>query len=124
MKPFDSLVTFCQTPSLEETHAFYNGLLRLPMVLDQGRCRIYRVARDAYIGFCIAEMPVINDGVMITLVTDEVDLWFQEIRNAGHHIIKPPALNTDYNIYHFFAIDPSGYTVEIQRFEDPRWKRE
>lgn len=65
MKGFDSIVTFCYTRDIRETHLFYNGLLELPMVLDQGRCRIY----------------------------------------------------------HCFVKDPSGYTVEIQRFEDPRWKR-
>lgn len=123
MKGFDSIVTFCYTRDIRETHLFYNGLLQLPMVLDQGRCRIYRVSPGGFIGFCEKEKPDPNDTVMITLVTDDVDLWFEKLKAAGHHVIKSPSMNPEFRIYHCFVKDPSGYTVEIQRFEDPRWKR-
>lgn len=124
MNSFDSLITFGYTRDLEVTHRFYHELLELPMVLDQGTCRIYRVARTAYLGFCRMDKHPPRDSVMITLVTDHVDLWFQRIRQAGHEVLKAPAFNPDYGIYHCFVKDPSGYIVEIQRFEDPRWKKE
>ncbi len=124
MKGFDSLITFLRTPDPGATHAFYNGLLGLPMVLDQGCCRIYRISAGGFLGFCKGEKRPTDDTVIITLVTDEVDPWFEALRVAGHHVVKPPAFNPDYNIYHCFVLDPSGYTVEIQRFEDPRWKRD
>lgn len=123
MKGFDSIITFGYTRSIGETHSFYHGLLELPMVLDQGRCRIYRVSKGGYIGFCEGERPDPGDRVMITLVTDDVDEWFGKVSAAGHPVIKAPAHNPEFNIYHCFVKDPSGYTVEIQRFEDPRWKR-
>lgn len=123
MTGFDSIVTFCYTRNMEETHRFYNVLLELPMVLDQGRCRIYRVSPGGFIGFCEGERPDPENTVMITLVTDDVDGWFEKLKTAGHPAIKAPALNPEFNIYHCFVKDPSGYTVEIQRFEDPRWKR-
>lgn len=124
MKGFDWLITFCYTGDLEATHDFYHLLLGFPMVLDQGRCRIYRVSRGACIGFCLGEKPGPKEAAMITLVTDDVDIWFEKVRAAGHTVVKPPALNGEFGIYHCFVKDPSGYTVEIQRFEDPRWKRE
>lgn len=124
MKPFDSLITFFYTRDLEKTHHFYHRVLDLPMVLDQGQCRIYRVSRSAYVGFCLDAGKTPNESVMITLVTDDVDLWFRKVMEAGGEVISPPGFNPRYNIHHCFVKDPSGYTVEIQRFEDPRWKRE
>ena len=123
MTGFDSIVTFCYTRNMEETHCFYNGLLELPMVLDQGRCRIYRVSAGGFIGFCEGARPDPANSVMITLVTDDVDGWFERLALKGHQVIKAPAMNPEFLIYHCFVKDPSGYTVEIQRFEDPRWKK-
>ncbi len=124
MKGFDSLITFCYTGDLEAVHSFYNGLLMLPMVLDQGRCRIYRVSHGGFIGFCLGEKQGPRDAALITLVTPDVDKWFRKVSNAGHPVVRPPCMNSEFGIYHCFVMDPSGYTVEIQRFEDPRWKRE
>ncbi len=121
MQKFDSMITFCYTKSMIESHRFYSDILELPLVLDQGGCRIYRVAGDAYIGFCSEIEKKQGDNVTITLVTDDVDLWFKKIEDAGYEIIKLPALTPEYKIYNCFVKDPSGYTVEIQRFEDPRW---
>lgn len=115
------MITFCYTEDLEKTHCFYNGVLELPMVLDQGGCRIYRVSGTGYIGFCTKKTPAVAEGVTITLVTDEVDFWFDKARKYGLEVVKPPAPTPEYNIYNCFLKDPAGYMLEIQRFEDPRW---
>lgn len=118
------MVTFFPTGDMEETHSFYNRVLGLPMVLDQGRCRIYRVSGGGFVGFCEGDAPGPECRVIITLVTDDVDGWFERVTRSGCPIIKAPSVNPEFKIYHCFVKDPSGYTVEIQRFEDPRWKRE
>ena len=122
MNPFNSMITFCYTDSMDESHAFYTEILRLPMVLDQGGCRIYRVAADAFIGFCSRRENKQREGVTITLVTDDVDEWFERVEKAGYGVIRKPAPTLEYGIYNCFVKDPSGYTVEIQRFEDPLWQ--
>jgi len=121
MNGFDSMITFLYTEDMDACHSFYSDVLNLPMVLDQGGCRIYRTAADAYIGFCSKRKPEQLDAVTITLVTSDVDLWFEKVREAGCEVIKPPAFTPEYNIYNCFFRDPCGYTLEIQRFEDPRW---
>lgn len=119
---FDSQITFCYTGDLKETAYFYEKLLGFESVLDQGGCRIYRVAEQAFLGFCERAETAAPDSVVLTLVTEDVDEWFEELRTAGVVFEKEPAFNPDYNIYHCFFRDPSGYMLEIQRFEDPRWK--
>jgi catechol 2,3-dioxygenase-like lactoylglutathione lyase family enzyme len=121
---FDAGITFCATTDLDATSAFYETLLGLPMVLDQGECRIYRAAPGCYVGFCRKDEQPATDGVVITLVTDEVDEWGRRLSEAGVTIEKPPQANPKYAIYHLFARDPNGYLVEIQRFDDPSWSTE
>ncbi len=119
----DSHIVFLATTDLARTAEFYEQTLGLPLVLDQGRCRIYKVAAEAHLGFCLrAEVPP-TDGVIVTLVTDQVDEYCNHLRERGVRIEKEPAFNVEYRIYHCFLRDPNGYLVEIQRFEDPRWPR-
>jgi catechol 2,3-dioxygenase-like lactoylglutathione lyase family enzyme len=119
--PFDSQITFCYTRDLATTAAFYEDVLGLTMVLDQGGCRIYRVADEAYLGFCERESAGAPQGVILTLVTEDVDGWHERMREVGVEFEKAPTMNPDYHIYHCFLRDPNGYLIEIQRFEDPRW---
>lgn len=97
-------------------------MLGLPLALDQGDCRIYRVGESSFLGFCQrAEAPQQPSGVILTLVTDEVDFCYTYLRQQGVRFEGPPAYNPDYDIYHCFLRDPNGYLVEIQRFDDPAW---
>ena len=120
--PIDQQITFLYTRDLETTARFYEQMLGLPLALDQGSCRIYRVSSDGYLGFCqrnaASEQP---DGVIFTIVTQEVDRWYEHLVARGIAFEKPPALNPKYNIYHCFLRDPNGYLIEIQRFLDPAW---
>ena len=56
--PFDQQVTFLYTRDLGATARFYEQVLGLDLVLDQGTCRIYRISADGFLGFCQrAEAP-------------------------------------------------------------------
>ena len=129
---FDQQVTFCTVPDLSAASEFYGDLLGLPLTLDQGPCRIYRVGRDAFLGFCTAtaNLPETGgQGVILTLVVDSparVDAWaaYLERSDAAEWISQGPTLNERFNIYHLFLKDPAGYLVEIQAFLDPSWPKE
>ena len=118
----DSQIVFLATSNLSSTSDFYEMTLGLPLALDQGKCRIYRVAGNGYIGFCEQKEQHSVKGVIITVVTKEVDEYCDLLRERGVVFEKEPVFNADYNIYHCFLRDPNGYQVEIQRFEDPRWE--
>ncbi|UCF79425.1 MAG: VOC family protein [Candidatus Eiseniibacteriota bacterium] len=122
MAPFDAQITFCYTRNLADTARFYEKTLGLTLALDQGGCRIYRVAGRAFIGFCARENAARPEGIILTLVTDDVDGWYRLLGEKGVVFEKAPAYNPKYDIYHCFARDPSGYLIEIQRFETPAWQ--
>jgi len=122
---FDQQVTFVYTQDLDASAAFYGEILALPMILDQGSCRIYQSSPGAFIGVCRchAERPISPAGVILTLVTDYVDGWYRRLRDKGVAFDKKPAENDTYNIYHCFLKDPDGYQIEIQQFRDPAWPK-
>ncbi len=113
---FDSQITFVYVADLARSAAFYGGALDLELVRDQGACLIYRVATDAYLGFC-DHRPVEAGGVIITLVADDVDAWADRLKEAGHAVDGPSA-NANFALYHCFVRDPDGHLVEIQRFDE------
>jgi catechol 2,3-dioxygenase-like lactoylglutathione lyase family enzyme len=120
--PIEQQITFLYTNDLEATSHFYEEVMGLPLALDQGSCRIYRVGADSFLGFCQREtVSDPSSDVILTLVTPEVDRWHSFLSEQGIAFEKPPALNPRYNIYHCFLRDPNGYLIEIQRFLDPAW---
>jgi catechol 2,3-dioxygenase-like lactoylglutathione lyase family enzyme len=120
--PFDQQITFLHTRDLEATAHFYEDVLGLPLALDQGDCRIYRVSEGGYVGFCQrTAAPEEPSSVILTLVTSDVDGWYRHLADQGISFEKPPALNPKYDIYHCFLRDPNGYLIEIQRFLAPAW---
>jgi len=126
--PIDQLVTFIYAPDPQPCWEFYGGTLGLPLVLDQGSCRIFLAAPNAFLGVCrdsatarMAPGAGRAKGVILTLVTDEVDAWHDYLEARGVPIEKPPTLNAEYDIYHLFVRDPQGYLVELQSFRSPAW---
>ena len=121
--PFDDLVTFCYTSRFKETIKFYEKVLGLPLVLDQGRCSIYRISQNRYLGVCRDTDPhrlkASSSPWSLTMSTGGYD----NLIAKGVGFEKSPRHNPDFKIYHCFLRDPNGYLIEIQRFEDPKWPR-
>jgi catechol 2,3-dioxygenase-like lactoylglutathione lyase family enzyme len=122
---FDQQVTFLTVKDLEKSIQFYQGLLGLALVLDQGACKIYQVSKTGFIGICAenSHMKATKDGVIFTLVSDDVDDCYERLSAKGVTFEKAPAENPKFDIYHCFLRDPDGHLLEIQRFNDPAWPK-
>ncbi|UCH27278.1 MAG: VOC family protein [Trueperaceae bacterium] len=117
---FDAFIGFYPVCDLEATRDFYERDLGLALARDQGTCLIFRTGAETYLGFCQhAEALSPHHGLILTLVTREVDAVYQHLRSLGIETEAPPTLNPTYGIYHFFARDPDGYRIEVQRFLEP-----
>ncbi|MFP4459726.1 MAG: VOC family protein [Candidatus Zixiibacteriota bacterium] len=116
-------ITFIYTNDLERTSKFYGEILGFPLVHDQGTCRIYKSTDKSYIGFCQKDIEILASHVILTFVTDDVDKYYEKLKEAEVDIVKKPQNNPEFNIYHLFCHDPNGYLVEIQRFNDPDWNK-
>lgn len=115
-----ALVGFYPVRDLAATRTFYERTLGLPLARDQGQCLIFKVSENAYVGFCEhADAPDPHPGVMITLLSDDVDGLYRSLNDQGAETEGAPRTNDRFAIYHFFARDPNGYRVEVQRFLEP-----
>ncbi len=120
--PNDALVVFLSVDDLERSSRFYGQLLGLPLTLDQGPCRIYRVSVGGYVAICGAgDRPTTPDGIIVTLVRDDVEAYCREVASRGVELEQEPRYNERFAIHHAFLRDPDGHLIEVQRFDDPQW---
>lgn len=117
----DAQITFLPSCDLARSRAYYERILGLELVADQGACLIYRATGSAYVGVCEREHAEATDGVIVTLVTDDVDGWCDRIVASGGEIDRGPEHSDRFAIYHAFLRDPDGNVLEIQRFDDAGW---
>lgn len=121
--PIDEQITFIYCEDMDKTAPFYEKVLGLELALDQGSCRIYHiVGHKAYLGICEGGKRE-KDGVIFTLVSQDVDAWYERLCSQGIACEHPPRENPTYRIYHFFVRDPDGYLLEVQRFLDAPWDK-
>ena len=121
-------ITFLYAEDPAPSWRFYEQVVGLPLVQDQGSVRIYAVAGGrAFLGVCRARAPRsttesrAEGGVVFTFVTDDVDGAWERLRVRGAAIPDPPAHSAQYGIRHFSFRDPAGYLLEVQRFERAGW---
>ena len=118
-----SQITFLYYKELAGPAHFFEEILGLQKVDDQGFARIYKISGGAFIGIVDEEQgycdaPVAKN-VLITLVTEDVHPWYQRLQAAGVAVDAAPAIQEKANVECFFFEGPGGYAFEIQRFLDP-----
>ena len=121
MSSFTEQITFLSVEDLSRSASFYEDVLGLVLVTDQSDCRIYRIGGDAYLGLCARPGRTATEGVIVTLVTEDVDGWHIRLSEQEVFCEKPPSYHPKYAIYQAFYRDPDGHLIEIQRFDDSAW---
>jgi catechol 2,3-dioxygenase-like lactoylglutathione lyase family enzyme len=117
----EALITFLFASDLQASSGFYRDALGLELVIDQGDCHIYRVTDTAFLGVCLRPDRVHGDGMIVTIVTDDVDTFHQRMVAAGVVVESEPEHSKRYGLHHAFYRDPDDHLVEVQRFDDPYW---
>lgn len=113
-------ITWLYTEDTAASWRFYEEALGLETVVDQGICRVFAVGGGAHIGVCAVHegRAVAPEGCIVSLVTDDVEGAHARLVARGAEVDGPPFRNAALGITHFMTRDPSGYRIEIERFED------
>ena len=120
--PIDQNVIFTYTDDLEKASAFFHEVMELEFVVDQGACHIYRFNDTCFIGVCcLPDRPSQKVGVTISLVSSDVDGWYQFLTSKGVEFERAPSHSEEFGVYGCLFISPHGYRIEIQCFDDPDW---
>ncbi len=119
---FQSQITLLYFRNIEKAYHFYEEVLGLQLKIDQGYGRIYEVSGNAFLGVMDEKRGFLQSGygksIMISLVTDEVDQWYQTLQNRGVKMLSAPLTKEDIGIRSFLFEDPEGHILEIQKFLD------
>jgi predicted lactoylglutathione lyase len=109
-------IVFFTTTRLKEIKDFYIDQIGCKLWIDQGNCAILRYG-NLLVGFCVGKKS--EPEAVITFFYESregVDRQYQKFKSIA---ISPPQENKKYRIYHFYARDPEGRSIEFQYFKHP-----
>jgi Glyoxalase/Bleomycin resistance protein/Dioxygenase superfamily len=98
---------------------FYAGILGLEASFEDDWVSLYRITPTSYVGVVKESEGAWHkvqdkNAVMLSLVVDNVDMWYNKISsNQDVVILKEIYNNNNAPIRAFLIQDPGGYTVEI-----------
>jgi len=120
--PIDQSVIFTYTDDLKAGSRFFREVMELDFVVDQGLCHIFRLNDASFLGVCaLPDRPTSQVGVTITIVSSDVDGWYDFLTSKGVEYVKDPSHSSRFNVYSSLFISPHGYRIEIQNFDDMHW---
>jgi len=111
-------ITFIYCRDLARAMRFYEDVMGLPLAIDQGWCKIYRLCGAAHLGLVdetrgmhrwAEEKPV-----QICLRVADVDGWYVYIKGLQAEAVSEMFENDRLGIRAFVFDDPEGYQIEIQ----------
>ncbi len=121
--PITSAVVWLYYDDLDKMHDFYHGVMGLELVEVQDFAKIYRISGDSFVGAVDGKrghFPVRDENsVAIAFCVSDVPAWHDYLVSKGIAIKTKPGFSEALQVEGFFAVDPGGYTFEIQRFAKP-----
>ena len=117
-------ITFLYYARIEPVASFFEEVLGMERVEDQGWAKIYRVGGNAYLGIVAGEkgfhQPQDKNAVLITLVVGDAAQWYDRLKERGAKLLSGLQHREEIQILCFFFQDPGGYTFEVQQFLKPQ----
>lgn len=106
-------IVFFGTNKLEKVTEFYVSEVGAEIWLEQEDCTILKHGNFLF-GFCKRE-ETDTCGILTFFFNEQqkVDEMYKRLKEYAQ---APPKKNKTYQIYHFFAEDPDGRSIEFQCF--------
>jgi catechol 2,3-dioxygenase-like lactoylglutathione lyase family enzyme len=116
--PATLAITFLYCRDLPRAMRFYEDVLGLTLVIDQGWSKIYRLCEGAHVGLVDETRGMHRwaevKPVQICLRVEDVDGWHAWIRHLQIEAQSEMFQNDKLGIRAFVFNDPEGYQVEVQ----------
>lgn len=111
-------ITFFYYRDLPRAMAFYEDILGLPLAIDQGWCKIYRICPGAHVGL-VDEARGMNKWqaakpVQLCIRVADVEGWYRYATAQHLDGLSWLSENDALGIKAFVFNDPEGYQIEIQ----------
>jgi predicted enzyme related to lactoylglutathione lyase len=120
---FDSQITWLYYDDLAGACAFFEEVMGFELVVDQEWAKIYRIGASSFLGGVAGDRgfrkPQRDAPVLVTLVTQDVDGWYNYLKEKGIKILRGVEDREEIQIRCFFFEGPGGYAFEVQEFLAP-----
>ncbi len=102
---------------------FYEELLGVDLLVDQGWAKVYGASRSGFIGLVDGarglHQATDEKGVTISLFTSDVEAWLERVKKLGTLELRTPEITDEsHRVHQFVGYDPAGYFLEWDTFLD------
>ena len=123
----EGMITFTYYNDLEKAAEFYGETMGFELVIDVDFARVYRVSGSSHVGIVDGKRGFLrakeDKPVMISFVVEDIDSWYDYLRDKGVEIFQPPKEASYLRMKTLLLRDPEGYVVEILEFLEKPYGR-
>ena len=116
-------ISFLYFDDLKAAVDFFENVLELPLVCDQGWSKIFQVCPGSFLGAVDrsrgACKATTRDGVLTSFVILDFDEMVTKLEKAGIEFLNPPHYSEALNIKSLMFVGPEGYKFEVEEFLSP-----
>jgi predicted enzyme related to lactoylglutathione lyase/catechol 2,3-dioxygenase-like lactoylglutathione lyase family enzyme len=119
---FKATVVWFYYKDIGRVQQFYENVIGLDLLVDQGPVKIYQVGPSGYFGLVDEQHGMHNftekKAVTISFITTEIDKWYAHLSNQNDVQMHSKKIETEENYQTFIAYDPGGYYLQWSVFND------
>lgn len=119
---FKATVVWFYYKDMQHIQEFYEDVIGLDLIVDQGWTKIYRIGPSGYFGLVDAARGLHSftekKAVTLSLITTKIDEWYKYLDNQDGVQLRSKRVEVDENHRAFIAYDPEGYYLEWNAFND------
>jgi catechol 2,3-dioxygenase-like lactoylglutathione lyase family enzyme len=117
---FKATIVWFYYKDMERIQHFYEDVIGLDMVVDQGWAKIYSLGPTAYFGPVDEKRGMHNyteqKGVTLSLITADIDGWYERMSQHDAVEMRSEKISEQERYRAFVAYDPEGYYLEWDIF--------
>ena len=119
---FKLMITWLYYKDIAGMQRFYEDILGLEMIVDQGWTKIYQVSSSGFVGL-VDETKGMHSyteqkGVTVSFIIEKIEDWFAYVQKHLPFELRSKKLEegTDSKYKAFVGYDPEGYFMEFDKF--------
>ena len=120
MNKYSSQITFLYYDDMEKANLFFETILGLELVMDQGFAKVYETTNNSFIGSVEKREGSIDSsnkgGALFSLTVDDVIPYYEHIKKFDLPYLSEVEVIDNIPLKSFFFKDFEGYDFEIQEF--------
>ena len=119
---FKSTITWLYYKDLLAMQDFYQDVLGLDFIVDQGWTKIYQVSKTGFIGLVDEKKGMHNytekKAVNVSFILDDLEAWFEYVKENKPFELRSDQLEIGPEMKYkaFVGYDPEAYYLEFDQF--------